>query len=150
MLHQNNHNSRELPSTMLDKNNISSWEQAYDQYAPMMYGTILNMTHDETLACDILQEVFLDFTKKNILPVISTTLLLRLLRHTYKFTIKWLEIRGLVPKNLQPADPNYPHINLFFFQEINLKQVAQKNDIDEKDIQKKLRAEFNKLRTRSH
>lgn len=147
---QHNQNLRELPSLTLDKNNIHSWEKVYDQHAPMMYGIILNMTGDEKFACEILEEVFLDLTKQSILPVTSTTLLLHLLRHTYRFTIKWLEIRGMTPQNLQPANHNYPHINLFFFQEINFKQAAQKNDITEKDLQKKLRAEFNQLRTHSH
>jgi hypothetical protein len=142
--------SPELPSTASNANDISSWGQVYDQYAPMMYGTIVKMTEDEKSACDILQDVFLDLTKKSVLPVVSTSLMLHLLRHTYQFTIKWLEIRGINPKSLQPTPLNYPHINLFFFQEINLKQAAQKNEIAEIDIQKKLRAEFNQLRTRSH
>ena len=69
MLHQDNHFSSTLSDFIHDKNNISTWEQVYDKYAPMMYGTIINMTHDEKMAGDILQEVFLDLKKKDIIPV---------------------------------------------------------------------------------
>ena len=35
---------------MFDQNDPSVWEHIYDNYAPLMYGTILKLTEDEAIA----------------------------------------------------------------------------------------------------
>jgi DNA-directed RNA polymerase specialized sigma24 family protein len=121
----------------------SSWAHFYDKYAPLMYGTILNMSGDKAIAEKILEEAFLELKDKEIPTSPCNDIRHWLLRHTYKLTLKHLKIRGL---KAQPFNENYPVINLFYFEEITLDEVATKLEITQQEVLKKLRAEFNHFR----
>lgn len=123
------------------QHNTSEWAHIYDTYSPMMYGTILKMTHDARMADIILEEVFIELHKKEILVPHHTPLNHVLLRHTFKSTIKHLETRG---QNIHESfNAHYRLINKFYFEQTTLKEVALELDLTEQEVLKNLRAEFN-------
>ena len=135
----NNHKSdTELISLPIEKKE-SAWAHFYDKYAPLMYGTILNMTGDETLAEAIFEVAFLELKERKILSPPHTDLRHSLLRYTYKITLKNLKARGL---KAHPLNAHYPLINLFYFEQVTLKEAAATLDLTEIDVLKKLRTEF--------
>lgn len=123
------------------QNKESDWAYFYDKYAPIMYGTILKMTGDTTLADEILEEIFLDLYRKKILCPYNTAPCMSLLRHTFQLTLKYLEAKGL--RAYQPFNVDYPLINLFYFKQVTLKEAAIKTETTEKEVLTNLREEFN-------
>ncbi len=138
-------NKRFQPTTITNvkpvQNDISEWMHIYDMYAPMMYGTILKMTSDVVLAGIILEEIFIDIHKKEIVLAHHTPLNHILLRHTFKSTLKYLEARG--QKIHKSFNAHYPLINKFYFEQKVLKEVALELDVTEQKVLINLRAEFN-------
>ena len=122
---------------MFDQNDPSVWEHIYDNYAPLMYGTILKLTEDEAIAGELLERAFLDLKRDNILSRVSTTICHKILRHTYKVTINHLKSLGLTPSITQSAVENNKHINLFYFEETNLKDAALSTNLTEQEVKKK-------------
>lgn len=131
---------------MFAQNDPSVWEHIYDNYAPLMYGTILKLTEDEAIAGELLERAFLDLKRDNILSRVSTTICHKILRHTYKVTINHLKSLGLASSITQSAVENNKHINLFYFEETNLKDAALSTNLTEREVKKNLRAEVNNLR----
>ena len=131
---------------MFDKNDPLVWEHVYDNFAPLMYGTILNLTGDEAIAGELLEQAFLDLKKKNILTQISTTICHKILRHTYKLTVNHLKSLGLAPSKTQSLIDNNAHINMFYFEETTLRDAAKSTNLTEQEVRKNLRAEVNHLR----
>ena len=131
---------------MFAQHDPSVWEHVYDNYAPLMYGTILKLTEDEAIAADLLEQAFLDLKRKNILSRISTTICHKILRHTYKLTINHLKSIGLAPARTLSTDDNHTHINMFYFEGATLKDAAKSTDLTEQEVRKNLRAEVNYLR----
>lgn len=127
---------------MFAQNDPSVWEHIYDNYAPLMYGIILKLTKDETVAGELLEQAFLDLKRKNILTRISTTICHKILRHTYQLTLNHLKKLGLTPT---PADNNM-HIDMFYFECATLKDASHSTNLTEQEIRKNLRAEVNYLR----
>lgn len=134
-----NRNNTELISLPIEKKE-SAWAHLYDKYAPLMYGTILNMTGDETLAEVLFEVAFLELKERKILSPPHTDMRHSLLRYTYKITLKNLKARGL---KARPLNAHYPLINLFYFEQMTLKEAATTLDTTEIDVLKKLRTEFN-------
>ncbi len=128
---------------MLAQNDPSVWEHVYDNYAPLMYGTILKLTEDEVTAGELLEKAFLDLIKHDILSSTSTTICHKILRHTYKVTINHLKSLGLAASITQSPVENNKHIDLFYFEETNLKDVALSTNLTEQEVKKNLRAEVN-------
>lgn len=131
---------------MFAKNDPSVWEHIYDQYAPLMYGTILNLTRDEAIAGELLEQAFLDLKRNNILLRISTTICHKILRHTYKLTINHLKTIGLAPSKTPSPHENMTHIDLFYFEGTSLKDAAKSTNLTEQEVKTNLRAEVNYLR----
>ncbi|MEP6846169.1 MAG: hypothetical protein ABI861_09200 [Panacibacter sp.] len=52
---------------MLAENNLKSWENLYDKYAPVMYAVICNLTDNKAVAAEILTEAFMQVKQKQIL-----------------------------------------------------------------------------------
>jgi hypothetical protein len=141
-----NHKSDTEILSMLVENKKSAWAHLYDKYAPLMYGTILKMTGDETLAEAIFEIAFVELKERKILSPPHVDIRHSLLRYTYKITLKNLKVRGL---KAHPLNAHYPLINLFYFEQISLKEAATKLDITELAVLKQLRAEFNHFCNRS-
>lgn len=143
-------NKKHLSSTgvisMVVHNNESIWEYVHHKYAPMMYGIILKMTDDKTIAEEVFKAVFLELNEKKVISKIHPGLYLQLLRHTYKSTLKLLKVRGQTPINTQPFNENYPLISQFCFASNTVKEVALKSGVTEEEMLLNLRAEFNQLR----
>lgn len=131
---------------MFAQNDPSVWEHVYDNYAPLMYGTILKLTEDEAIAAQLLEQTFLDLKRNNILSRISTTICHKILRHTYKLTVNHLKSLGLSPSKTLSLDGNNKHINMFYFEETTLKNAAHSTNLTEQEVRKNLRAEVNYLR----
>lgn len=146
MLPYHKHQLDALLMPMFAQNDPSVWEHIYDNYAPLMYGTILKLTEDEAIAGELLERAFLDLKRDNILSRVSTTICHKILRHTYKVTINHLKSLGLTPSITQSPVENNKHINLFYFEETNLKDAALSTNLTEREVKKKLRAEVNYLR----
>ena len=128
------------------QNNPSVWEHVYDNYAPLMYGTILKLTEDEEIAGELLEQAFLDLKRKNILSRISTTICHKILRHTYKLTVNHLKSLGLAPSKTPSSVKNNKYIDLFYFEETTLRDAAKSTNLTEQEVRKNLRAEVNHLR----
>ena len=146
MLPSNTHQLDAALIPMFAKNDPLVWEHVYDNFAPLMYGTILNLTGDEAIAGELLEQAFLDLKKKNILTQISTTICHKILRHTYKLTVNHLKAIGLSPSKTLSTDGNTTHINLFYFEETTVKDAALSTNLTEQEVKKNLRAEVNYLR----
>ncbi len=120
---------------------VASVEYAYDNYAPMMFGIITKMTGDDLLSEEILKKVFLELYKKEMLVENHPGLCRKLLIETFQRTLKHLETIGLT--EYKPFNDNYPLINLFYFNQKDLKQAATERDMTEQEVLKSLRLEFN-------
>jgi DNA-directed RNA polymerase specialized sigma24 family protein len=141
MLVYNKYSSKATLVPNLVQNKESDWANFYDKYASIIYGAILEMTGDEVSSTEILEEIFLDLYKKKVFSPYHTTFCMSLLRHTFQLTVKYLETKGL--KVHQSFNENYPLINLFYFKQVSLKEVAMKTNTIEKEVLKNLREEFN-------
>lgn len=119
----------------------TEWAYIYDTYAPMMYGTILKMTSDARMADIILEDIFIDLHKKEMLLAYHTPLNYILLRHTFESTLKHLEACGQTIN--ASFNAYYPLINKFYFEQKVLKEVGLELDITEQQVLKNLRTEFN-------
>lgn len=146
MLQFNNHQLDAALIPMFAKNDPSVWEHIYDNYAPMMYGTILKLTQNETLAGELLEQAFLDLKKKNILLQVSNTICHKILRHTYDLTVNHLKTIGVSPKKIQISNADSSHVNMFYFEGASLKDAANSTNSTEQEVKKNLRAEVNHLR----
>lgn len=135
-----NHNPDTIISHKVVEKKHPNWSHLYDEYAPMMYGTILKMADNETIAEEIFENVFLELKERKILSPHHTPIRYCVLRHTHKLTLKYLKELGIVAK---PYHENYPLINLFYFEQISLEEAAIKSDIPTGIVLKNLRAEFN-------
>jgi hypothetical protein len=82
---------------------VSSWEQLYSKYAPLVYGVIYHITGEEKIAQDILEEVFCDIKKKGILLEETPPLCTCLLRHTFSVTLHHLNSLGIAPPPINPT-----------------------------------------------
>lgn len=131
---------------MFAKNDPSVWEHIYDNYAPLMYGTILKLTNDEAISGELLEKAFLDLKRNNVLSQISKTFCHKILRHTYKLTINHLKTAGMTPSKNSAPHENMTHVNLFLFEGTTLKDAAQSTNLTEQEVKANLRAEVNYLR----
>ncbi|MDZ4845838.1 MAG: hypothetical protein SH857_09840 [Chitinophagales bacterium] len=145
----NSHHRDSTIISMLVQNKESVWEIVHDKYAPMMYGVILNMTGDDKIAEEIFKETFRELKERRMLSRIYTALCHCLLRHTYRLTLKHLKARKLKPVSYKPLNGSYPLINLLCFELVSLKEAALKSGIPERDVPKKLRAEYRLLWSKS-
>ena len=141
MLLYKNHQANTTFMPKIVQHNESGWSYIYDKYAPIMYGTILKMTGDEDIVEDILEEVFVELYTKKLLAPDHTALCHSLLRHTFKSTIKHLEAKG--KKVQQTFNEHYPIINLFYFEQVTVKEAAKKSGLPEQEVLQSLRTEFN-------
>ena len=147
MLPSNNHQLDAELIPLFAQNDPSVWEHLYDEYAPLMYGTILKLTEDEAIAAELLEQAFLDLKNKDILSQITTTTIChKILKHTYKLTVNHLKAIGLAPSKTIYTDGNTAHINMFYLEGTTLKDAVNSTNLTEQEVKKKLRAEVNYLR----
>ena len=81
------------PNAHLISNLVQSSDSVayiYNEYAPIIYDTILKITGDDVLGEEIFEEVFLDLHTKKMLVPEHPTLCHTLLTHTFKLTLKHL------------------------------------------------------------
>ena len=131
--------------SLLVTDHSSGWELLYHKYAPMMYESILNMTGNETIADELFNESFQYLKDEKALSKNQTALCHRLLKHTYRMTLKQLKARKLKPIDPQPFNGNYPLIKLICIESVTLKEAATKSGLAKQDVPRKLRAEFKQL-----
>ncbi len=134
---------------MLAQNNKEAWLHLYNKYASMLYGIILNMTGNETIAGDILTEVFIALKHKKLLMRVKDALCHSLVRHTHKLTLKYLHERGLKPISIQTPNGDYPIINSLYFELATINELGSSSDIAKQEILRSLRTEFDHFRDQS-
>ena len=88
---------------MLQTSNLSGWDQLYDKYAPVIYGSILKIIPDKEMTNQIFQECFISLKNTDILTHTKKSLPLFLLQHTYRFTIYYLKMKGMAPAEGTPG-----------------------------------------------
>lgn len=125
---------------MLAENNLKSWENLYDKYAPVMYAVICNLTDNKAVAAEILTEAFMQVKQKQILLKINISPCIYLLRHTYNYANQHLKQSGI---NLKAANPKEETklIQLLRTQCSSLKDAAFILNITEDEAKKKLHEE---------
>ncbi len=146
------HNSKrqtdvKLVSELMD-NKQTAWEQLYDSYAAMMYGSILNITGDEKMASDLLQQAFLELRNREILLRMQASLCISLVKHCYNMTLKYLKMRGLSPQN-ETLNRSCQLIHFFYFEDMTLAEIAARLAVPEWEVLKKLQTEFRDIRKRA-
>ena len=136
-----------LVSELLD-NKQTAWEQLYDTYAPMMYGSILEITGDEKTAGDLLEQAFVELQNREMLLRIQASLCMSLAKHCYNITLKYLKIQGLKPQR-ETLDRNCRLIYFFYFEDMTLTEIAVMLAMPELEVLKNLQAEFKEIRKRA-
>lgn len=145
-MHSNNHKSNTVNSTQSVQKKATTWAQVYDNYAPMMYGIILKMTDDKTIACDILSEAFVELNAKNTIVKINSLICLRC---AYKITLKYAKDRGLKLSNTRPFNQKCLYIYLFYVKAMSLEKILIDLKVTKDEALKNLRAEIKYLRGQS-
>lgn len=74
------------------------WETIYEKYGAIMYGIILKLVPEVTVAEQILRAAFLSLKTKNIISVHNIVLCSPILKYTYTYTLAELKNRNIVPK----------------------------------------------------
>lgn len=129
-----------------EHNNEIVWEQVYQKYAPLIFGIILNMTGEKRIAIEIFKEAFNALKRKRIFSRAHISLCQTLLRHAYKLTLKYLELKKRTPVHSHPFNQKFRLLNLLFYELISTKEAAQKLKMTEQELLLHLRKEFNQLR----
>lgn len=81
------------------QNDAVGWGQLYDKFAPIMYGVILRITTDKTIADAILVDAFIQLkNQKTFEGMKMQGVCLWLLKHTYATTIDYLRIKKIAVK----------------------------------------------------
>jgi len=135
--------------SMLTKNVDEAWVSIYDKYASMMYGIILNMTGNETLAGEILTDVFVKLRKGKLLSRVRAALCHTLVRHTHKLTFEYLKKRGLKPISTQSSNGDYPIISSLYFELATINEGGDYSDRSKEEILINIREEFNHFRNQT-
>ena len=127
--------------TMLQENNPLAWEHLYDKYAPAMYGLVCSLTDDKLLGEQIFANSFIQLKKNGILSGTKYALSAVLLKHTYSYAMTHLKQIGINPK---PSDsPNKTKILYLILTQCNvIKEAASMLTITEKEVKKRIHAEF--------
>jgi hypothetical protein len=146
MFYRNNHPSDKANISTTVQKNECDWEVVCDQNASTMFGAIFNMTGDEKLSGEILQEAFREIKCGKMFTPDQTSVTQKLLQFTYTLTMTFLKNRGLLPLKKQPFQGDYPLINLFYFELASIEDTASDAEITKQDVRKMLREEFNALR----
>ncbi len=123
------------------------WQLLIDKYAPMMYGTIYQLTRDEELTREILEAVFTEINKPEIIAQMQVSPGIFLFHFTHSFTTKYLKNKNmdLLEDNYELYN-NFPLLKLLFCDKVVLKEAAEKLNISINDVGAKLREESNRLR----
>ena len=114
MRHSENHSHAGV-HPVLAQNNKIAWEHIYDKYAVMMYGFILDLTHDEKVAGEIYRETFVEIKDKKSHSRLQIDICNKLLLYTSKTAAKYLEEINLPSRKKLPRTTNLPLNNLWSF-----------------------------------
>lgn len=136
-----------LVSALMD-NKPTAWAELYDTYAPMMYGLMLNITGNEEMAGNLLQQAFVDLKNRELLLRIQASLCVSLAKHCCNLTLKYLKIQGLSPQG-EILDRQYKLIHFFYFEDLTLTEIAVQLAMPEFQVIKNLQAEFKEMRKRA-
>ncbi len=134
---------------LLLENNLLAWDSLYDKYSSAMYGIILNLTDDKTLAEEIFIPAFIQLKENQILANVKYALCPTLLIYTFNYTTKYLNQSGLNPKIFSPAE-EVELIHLLCNQCNSIKKVASILNMTEEATKKKLRSEMLNLRNQKN
>lgn len=131
---------------MYSLNQTTTWKNVYDDYAAMMYGTILKISGDKNIAATIFEEAFLNINYKNIHYEDRAYVCFCLLRHTCIFTLQYLELHELSVA-VMPLfiSSGYPLLKLLYSENLTISQAAVILKINDTEARKKLHDEFTML-----
>ena len=128
--------------SMIEENNHSAWEYLYKKYNEVIYGAILRLTDNETIAKEILTQLFVELKANKALLRSKKPLCLCLLHHAYTISIKVLSTYEIKPQS-NMAKPSLPDL---IYKPYSLKDMAEKNSVTEAEIKLRLRSELNQYR----
>ncbi len=114
---QQNINENAVIIAMKNNDLILTHEYLYSNYACMMYGAILRLTDDETLAEEILIESFVRLKRKTALSIAEKPLLLYLLHHTCLTAINILKAYDILPKRNTMHDELIPILDSLLYKQ---------------------------------
>lgn len=134
--------------TLIRENNLKGWEQLYDKYGSLMYGTICTHTIDNNLIDEIFIKLFIRLKQDEILLKIKFALCACLLRYTYLNTKQELKIRGINSTEF-PISANCI-LHTFCSQSITPKKIAADLKISDQEVRQNLHKEFLSLRSQNY
>ena len=123
------------------------WEFLYDKFAAILYGSILRCTDDSILADKILIDSFNQLQNKpEILANAHYRLLIVLLHHTNKITQHYLAKKIKITVEPRISNHDFPLLNSCLFEQQSISDMADKINMEEHLLRKKLVGECIKLR----
>ena len=134
--------------TLIRENNLKGWEQLYDKYGSLMYGTICTHTTDNNLIEEIFIKLFIRLKQEEILLKIKFALCACLLRYTYLNTRQELKIRGINSTESRVRANCVLHT--FCSQSITPKKIVANLKISDQEVRQNLHKEFLSLRSQNY
>lgn len=128
---------------MMQHNNALVWECLYDKYAAAMYGVTLRLTDDETLAEEILVQVFVRLKTSEILLESEKSLCLNLLQHTY-LTAKEILKHHDIPTVHREASSM---LDCLVYKSHSIAETAAVHALTPAEVKQKLRSELKTIRS---
>lgn len=131
---------------MIEKGDPAGLELIYDKYASKIYGVVLDIVPDRTIADEILMEIFLRLKDSALYLSTRETLWIALLMHSYFIANSYIIKNGLSSQKAKNARYEiYPLLQLLFYECLSLKEAAHKLGIAESAAQKGIHNEFSLL-----
>ena len=134
----------------LKNDEFDGWQMLIDKYAPMMYGCIYKLTGETELTGEILEKVFSEISKPEIIKQFQISPGIYLFHFTHSLTIRYLNDMGILP--VDETDQLYAQftlLKLLFCDQLSLNEAAKKLNISTVEAGIQLREESNRLRNRS-
>ena len=140
-----NHKTDSNQLKTVDQYNLTRWNNIFEFYAPIMYGSILRLINSKEHAQNILLEAFLMLKENKLCSKFKKPLCVGLLIHTHRVALKYLRNRKLNINNeisFYRQNPLLKNTNSFNRSGQLAKQIAS---IKEIKIPEKLRIQITGL-----
>ena len=130
--------------SLIKESNPKGWDVLYDKYAAVMYGVICTQTADKAPAEEILINLFIQLKHEDVLLKVNSVLSVCILRYTHCNTRRELKRRGI--NYTETLTMGNSVLDLLCSQYIDIKEVAAKLRVTEKELKRNLHKEFLMLR----
>jgi len=131
--------------TYIEQRHLFQWNNLYDLYAPIMYGSILRLINNKKHAQNILLESFILLKESKLCSKLRKPLSIELLCHTHKVAINYLKLKNLKLKK----DPSFynqnPTLRNLKISTSTFRLANQMENIQEKRIPSNLRNQISFL-----